>query len=495
MKHFYNKLVACVLIITVLVAVSVVSPAALMQMYSIYELNMNFEIPDTFVASDINKQIGSDSEKVLFHAVTDKADEFKVTSFSNETTKELFNYKYFTEKEIDDLVLLAQADSDVQSATFFETDSCIFVVKYYLGSGDNITRASAETVVNGDSVTINLDVQNGEMSVENKGIFNDIINSVEFTKLINKPLQVNVSEILILTLWVMLVVLAIIIILLIVYYNKNGNPSMSLFDIASAPVGDREIASKYYDELRDDGFWSETMQIDRLDKDGNVVSSAKKNKNEDDDSIEFVTYHKGVKTVVATVDKWKQMSLSMDEWDENSVEETKNSEEPAEEFFFSFNDGEGPLLKGHKEQLKGTQIRLNDGGEEISRSNNDDFDEFEEVIAVVNNRTEESGNAGGKSTEKTEQKKKEQKVEELKTKIKPSVKIQEKLVEDPVEEEGYVWEESNSGFNEKIVEEIREEIEPIKKERAMPKRDVSDVFKEDDVLKEFETDSYWDKYR
>lgn len=495
-----RKVITAFIFLIVMLWSSSVQGFALGQQYTIEQLGMNIELPQGLTPAEIVVPSSENTSSPALAAPSEIAGEAKQTYFSAATedgsysvsvvsqvtneSKDIFNYKYTSQRQMEKLVEKENKKKDVETSSFAELENCVLVLNYYITpeSSGALSKATAKTIVNGREILVTFSVSSAQLSVQDKGVFASMANSIEFTGLEHLPLNVHIGEILVLTLWVMLVVLVCIIILLIIYYTKNGNPSMSFLDMTVTSFRNRDVASKYYDELRRDGFWSETMQIDKLDENGNPVVTKPTPVKKADGSIEFVTFHKGVKTVVATVDQWKQMSLSKEEWAEKFEEELSDEPENEEDYFFTFNDGEGPLFDAPQQRIEGARLRPKENGVELSRNNNDDFDEFEEVIQVVNadktvNRKEfaqpqryEIDLQQNKQAENMRQADEEKQSEPTQTE-KPAG-------EEPEIPQGFVWEESKQQG--KRTDKAEENV---------------DSNKTSSVVKEFETDSYWDKYR
>lgn len=469
--------------------------------YTVNDLYLSFELPRSFTVVDAEKNIkGDKGEEIPYFEAVSKENKctFQVFMEKEEAGKQVFNYKYLPPKKIASLVSGVKGGKNVTDASFIELQNNIFITSYQKQADADIHVASAQTIVNGQDIRLVFTVQGQEISIENKGVFQHIVNSVEFTQLLSKPLHINVSEILVLTVCVMVAVLVLLMIILAVYYNKNGDPSRTFFDMTPSSRG-KDVASKYYDELRNDGFWNETMQIDKLGKNGEVISKKAKNK-KDDGSIDFVTYHKGIKTVVATLDNWKQMSLSSEEWEEKNQEELNRQKEKEEDFFFPFDDGEGPLYKAPEKEIKGSSVRRSESGVEISRSNNDDFDEFEILGAVEESTEPVQENEPPVNAAKEYARVflgKFHRPEDKKKGAKQSIDTGTAK-----EEEGYTP-VAQSGLTEDTevleTQNEREEDRFVWEEtfetQRLPKRRVSGILKNDEIVHEFETDDYWDKYR
>lgn len=529
--------------------------------YDIDRLYMSLDIPEGMVVTKENvsepsqkstdNNLVQDNDNIYLSAASqDGKYDISITMTQDDESKSVFNYKYLSANEIYRIVEQT-AQTYGKESSYIEQDRDIFITYYATADlqGKKADTLNAQTIINGQRISLVLTSYDGEIPIKAKGDFNSIINSIEFTKLLNMPVKINLSEILSVTLWVLVVAAVLICAVLAIYYKRNANPSAGLFEMSVSSGKRKEIANKYYDELKDDGCWNETMQFDKIKKQASAPK-ADANKDIAPNGIEFVTYHKGVKTVVATVDKWKQMSLSGDEWEEKNQEdlsgdsvENKIQSEP-------LNDGNGPLLNAPEEKISGAGVRNNESGVELSRSNNDDFDEYEdgnrekladekkEKVHFVNpakayakafmgkfkNKDEitdssikytedkkkaeikrpvaktEPAFAGNKISQQRLVKADEHIVTKDKTQGKQAIK--EKLVNKAVNTAAADKKISTgiSEVKEKIRSKSNENISDKQQRKAPAKRttkrrEAPNAVKRDKIVGEFEADSYWDKYR
>lgn len=437
--------------------------------YIVDQLYLTLTLPQPFEKISKNNLDLEENYKSFITSSNGSA-EFTVNALCNDSSKKMFNYKYLSEKELKSIVKNMSEDKSVSNCNIKELNDVLFItyLQNTAENGQNVYSVCARTVLNGNDILLKLSSANDQLSITEKGYFNNIIDSVNVTKILNHPAEVNIGEIFRISFMLVFTAAVIVLIILIIYYKKNGN-------LSGNNVGNRmgkAAASKYYDELEKDGMIFETMQIDKakLQQEAEKTKSASAPVTAPPETIEFVTYHKGVKTVVATVDNWKQMSLSKEEWDEKNQQEMFPPKESEPEEIFIYNDGMGPLFDGPEEKIERSNIKRNESGIEISRNNNDDLDEYSEGFSIDVPLDE--------SDSKTDNAKKSSFIDIFK---------KEKSATDEKNPE------KNISFNEKNEEseQITVHNNPVRKTH----RRESVKVEQDLIIKEFENDSYWDKYR
>lgn len=475
-KYFSILLVTLLLIFSGVTAFSAEEGGA--DEYHIDQLCINLTIPRSFgEVTQNNIDLGDNYANVITSS-NDSVD-FTVDALSNEKSQKIFNYKYLSEKELKNIAADMAKDKAISNCTIKELGDVLFItyLQNTAENGQTVYSVCAQTVLNGNNILLKLSSVNDQLTVAEKGYFNNIIDSINVTQIFNRPAEVNIGEIFRISFMLVFTAAVIVLIILIIYYKKNGDLSGNNVDTNMG----KEAASKYFDELQKDGMIFETMQIDKV----KLHNEPEKSKplpapvTAPPETIEFVTYHKGVKTVVATVDNWKQMSLSKEEWEEKNQQDLLPEKELKSEEMFIFNDGMGPLFDGPEEKIERSNIKRNESGIEISRNNNDDLDEYSEGFSIDVSLDEADVKA-----EKT----KKSGFMDMFRKEKSS------SVQDAFNEK------STNAFevsqNENAEENEFEKIVPTRENavRKTPRRESVKV-EQDLVLKEFENDSYWDKYR
>ncbi|HHZ06073.1 MAG TPA: hypothetical protein GX401_04725 [Clostridiales bacterium] len=459
--------------------------------YTIDSINMALDVPDTATVTQ-------DDTTLLNAVAQDGSYQINVTATQDDNSQDVFNYKYLTADDINNMVEGKKQTAGVTNAVFLEQANDILITYYAVSPDTGAAMACAETVVNGSLVSVSMTVAGNELSMVQKDIFNDLLDSLQITKLTNKPLVVNVAEILFFALFVLLVCVVIVGIILLVYYRKNGNPSMSFLDMPVPNKRRKEAASQYYDELKSDGILGETTQFDK------VGGKAKADKRKENASA--ATVEKAVKESPLNKDEWKQMSLSSNEWAEKNAEDIK-AEQPYKTEAVSPVVGSGPLFKGPMEKIDGAKITENESHVELSRNNNDDFDEYMDDETVtenpVNTAKEYAMVFFGKRTvdrsgEKSAEAVPKASPEKVKAEYQPERIVQPKPVVQS-QEDKTVAKSANSSqgcTTKKIGEDqIQGKLQPKRSERTTPRREAPEKVKKDHVVTSFEQDSYWDKYR
>lgn len=437
--------------------------------YNINQLYINLTMPQSFGEATQNS-IDLNDQYANVITSSNGAAGFTLEALSNDNSQKIFNYKNLTEKELKNIAEKMKKDKSVSNSGIKELDDVLFIT--YLQNtnenGKNIYSVCAQTVLNGNDILLKLSSTNDSLTIAEKGYFNNIVDSTEVTKFLNRPADVNIGEIFRISFLLIFTVAVIILIILIIYYKKNGNLSGNNVDNHMG----KEAASKYYDELQKDGMWFETMQIDKV----KLQKETEKQKPAPaaavpPETIEFVTYHKGVKTVVATVDNWKQMSLSKEEWEEKNQQDLLLQKEEEPEEIFIFNDGMGPLFDAPEEKIERSNIKRNESGVEISRNNNDDLDEYSEGISIDVSLDEPDAKA----------------VKNKKSGFMDKLK-KEKDTFTP-NEVNMQASEAPTLHTDNAVPQVQRSVEKKSTRRESAK------VEQDLIVKEFENDTYWDKYR
>ena len=182
--------------------------------YEIKEAKMTLDIPEEFMVFervvdefDPNLELinssKEDLEKVFengniyLNAVMVPSDnEIVVTLTEYAGSQDIFNFKYFKDKEMDTLgsklISDAQSNSNGVEYTGYETyknDQASFIVLDLIqnSSEGQVYGKQYYTIVNGQAIYITLHSYVGEISADTSEMFKGIIDSVKFEEILEKP--------------------------------------------------------------------------------------------------------------------------------------------------------------------------------------------------------------------------------------------------------------------------------------------------------------------
>ena len=360
----------------------------------------------------------------------DQSYEIDVEMTENEQSKEVHNLKFLSEKQIAAFKqqLLERQNSVNGSVT--ETPQALFFdfeTHTALQNGETHT-ITAYTIVSGRQILLRLQSAGDNISVEELGVFHNMVSSVTFSQIVEKPLDVNMGVVL-LAAFAVVLVLAAAFALIIFFRTKkrirtNGEACVyPQLHSAHSPMDD------FYDELQKDGLFNGRPPVPVQS-----VTSVDVRKNEPQDRV------------------FKNKPLRVDV--EVAIE--KNATQNAE-------SQKQTVLEEEKDSV------------ELSRSNNEDYDE-----AVTEENLQKSG------------------------KLRIFVGRAGSKAKNSVSSAGNVWKYTNEGTIKEngstpIHKGAPKKKKPVqqrvpRQERKRPEA-VHAIVREDEIVSAFETDSYWDKYR
>lgn len=414
----------------------------------------------------------------------DASFEADVYMVQNEHSRDVYNFKLLTEKQLDAVKKELEADQSSQNCTVSKTDDAVFFnleTEYEIPAQGNakatkIYSIMSYTVVNGMQVSFSLRSIGKPITVAQQGVFHTAASSIAFEEILQKPLEVDMLGIIItaaVTLAALVVIAAVIIILrgrkkrrktLLLQERKHENN-------ASSPL------SGFCDELEKDGLLGSAKEEQVPVKQDEVFSN---------------------KPVRVTV----KVPVTQAEDDGiRAVDETK----------------EKRRVITHEDEI---------GSVELTRSNNEDYDEAaaEESIPHSGKLRIFVGGAGSKIKNSVSS------IGDL-LKSRQEAKNMQTQQEEPLDDYDPLRDDTYAGTNDIAPEPLPEDFEkdiiqaqPEKEavlkneEEAMaePQKDKNPVKEEapkkrpiisraresfvqasgaDEILKSFEEDNYWDRYR
>lgn len=363
----------------------------------------------------------------------DQSYEIDVEMTENEQSKEVHNLKFLSEKQIAAFKqqLLERQNSVNGSVT--ETPQALFFdfeTHTALQNGETHT-ITAYTIVNGRQILLRLQSAGDNISVEELGVFHNMVNSVTFSRIVEKPLDVNMGVVL-LAAFAVVLVLAAAFALIIFFRTKKRIRTNGEACVHPQPHSGNSPMDDFYDELQKDGLFNGRTPVP-----AQSVTSVDVRENEPQDQV-FKNKPLRVEVEVA-VEK----------------EATKNAE---------------PQKHGRETALEEERDSV-----ELSRSNNEDYDE-----AVAEENLQKSsklrifvGRAGSKA----------------KNSVSSVGGVWKYKKEETIEENKSAPAHKAPAKKKKAVQQ-----HALQQERKRPEA-VHTVVQEDEIVSAFETDSYWDKYR
>ena len=224
---------------------------------NIESISTYLEIPEQFSVTSANVY---DDQSLTYevNAVTaDNANSLIITSEKTNEAEDIFNFKYLSKEQLDEELsninsgyntMCGKLYENVTNASYKEQENAIIFNLYNKNTTSN---AVAYTIINGQLVTVQYISNDGELTVAEKGDFNYIVDSLTVNQLYQKPEYFQLSTVFSKILPVIIVFAVIIAVLLFVYYASG---------VSSKRKSSRQLADKYYNELKSEGLMDEAQQ-------------------------------------------------------------------------------------------------------------------------------------------------------------------------------------------------------------------------------------------
>lgn len=508
--HFrLKRAVSFTAVLLLMISAFHMAAAAADKSYQIKELGMSIALPGDISA--VTRQSGEndpayaalgytyeqaqkvmkESDIYLKGVPKDASYEVEVYMVKNEHSSSVYNLSLLSEKQLAAVKKELEADENCTGCTVAQTgDMVIFNVEtqYEIPAQDGAKAVTvygvmSYTVVNGMQVSFSLRSMGSPVSVAQHGVFNAASSSIKFDEILAKPLQVDMLGIILTSVIAILAIVIIAAVIIILRGNKKRRKSLIEGEKGVSRQSGSSPLRGFYDELEQDGL---------LDMPG---KKEKKPSQETGNSVR--------QPIRVTV----EVPVTTDTDDNiRAVDETKNKE------------------KAPREDEKDSV--------ELTRSNNEDFDE----AAVEDNIVRSSklrifvGGAGSKIKNSVSSigdiLKSRQEIKEEET-------PQEQKLDDydPLSDVTYEGIPADTekqplpdGFEKEILQARTEPIQkapreagpktfgntdeeeaprqdenPPQRERRAVNSNARESFRQasgaDEALSAFESDSYWDKYR
>ncbi len=270
---------------------------------NIESISTYLEIPSYFNITSANAYADQSLTYEVKASTIDNANNLIITSEKINTSQDIFNFKYLPkeklDKELADInsgnnTICGNIYENVSNASYKEQDNAVIFNLYNRNATSN---AIAYSIINGQLVTVQYISTDGELTVDEKGIFNQIVDSLTVNQLYQKPQQFKLSEVFSKLFSITIFFLIVILILLFAYYASG-------FSVKKK--SSRQLADKYYNELKSEGLMDEAQQNNDKQEDdyytSNVIEPSEKVRPKDYSS--------------SVMDTMRKPSIIEDEWED-----------------------------------------------------------------------------------------------------------------------------------------------------------------------------------
>lgn len=254
-----NKLRFISAFIVALVCISVFSVSANAQgVYAnIESISTYLQIPEEFTVTSADVYADQSLTYQVNAVTADNANNLIITSEKTNESEDIFNFKYLDKERLNEELSNINSGSNTVCGRIYDnvSNSCYKeqtnAIVFNLFNRNSTSNAIAYTVINGQLVTVQYISNDGELTVQEKGLFNKIVDSLTVNQLYQKQKEFKLSSVFAKMLPVVIIFTIIIAVLLFVYYAGN---------VSSKRKSSRQLADKYYDELRNEGLMDEAHQ-------------------------------------------------------------------------------------------------------------------------------------------------------------------------------------------------------------------------------------------
>ena len=309
MKKIFKSFYVCLLTV-LLISISALSVNAESVYANIESISTMVEIPEEFVVDTANVT-PNNTITYSANATTASGKSLLVTSEKTDSSKEIFNFKYLSVQDINNEVeniknsnttLCNKNFANVSVASFKEKDNYIVFILYSsdILNNTNISYATAYTVINGELLTVKYVSNNSKLTLDEKAVFNSIVDSINVSQIYVKPQKINFSSVFGSLFTVIIFVIAIISLSVAFYYNSSNR---KIYRKES-----RRLADKYYNELKNEGLMEENQQAFEKETTPSDL--------EENDKVE----NKSSDNLTNAINGFVKPSLIDDEWEDIDLE-------------------------------------------------------------------------------------------------------------------------------------------------------------------------------
>ncbi len=224
---------------------------------NIETISTYFEIPSHFNVTSANAYADQSLTYEVKAVTPDNANSLIITSEKTNETEDVFNFKYLSkdllDKELTDInsgnnTICGNIYENVSDSCYKEQDNAIVFNLYNRNATSN---AIAYSIINGQLVTVQYISTDGELTVEEKGVFNKIVDSLTVNQLYQKPQHFKLSDVFGKLFSITISFVIILLIIMIAYYASG---------FSTKKKSSRQLADKYYNELKNEGLMDEAQQ-------------------------------------------------------------------------------------------------------------------------------------------------------------------------------------------------------------------------------------------
>lgn len=261
MKKIFKSFYVCLLTI-LLISVFALPVNAESVYANIESISTMVEIPEGFVV-DTATVTPNDAITYSANATTASGKSLLITSEKIDKSKDIFNFKYLSVQDINNeleniknsnTTLCNKNFANVSVASFKEKDNYIVFILYSsdILNNTNISYATAYTVINGELLTVKYVSNNSKLTLDEKAIFNSIVDSINVSQIYVKPQKIDFASVFGSLFTVIIFVIVIVSLCVAFYYNSSNR---KIYRKES-----RRLADKYYNELKNEGLMEENQQ-------------------------------------------------------------------------------------------------------------------------------------------------------------------------------------------------------------------------------------------
>lgn len=273
------KKISAILLIILLFSTSIMVANAESVYANIENISTMVEIPDSFIVTSANVTPGNTVTYSANATTADSSKSLVITTEKYNKTQDIYNFKYLNKKQVNDEVkniingnstLCNRNFSNVISASFKETDNYIVFMLYNsdILNNTNVSYATAYTVINGEMITIKYVSNNATLTIDEKSLFNKITDSITVSELYIKPKNIDMAGVFS-TLFIVIIFITIAVAVCVVIYYNSSTRKIHRKE-------SRQLADKYYDELKNEGLMGEIQSSEPIDSNNsaNTVKTA-----------------------------------------------------------------------------------------------------------------------------------------------------------------------------------------------------------------------------
>ena len=242
---------------------------------NIETISTYFEIPSHFNITSANAYADQSLTYEVKAVTPDNANNLIITSEKTNEAEDVFNFKYLSkeklDKELADInsgnnTICGNIYENVSKSCYKEQDNAIVFNLYNRNATSN---AIVYSIINGQLVTVQYISTDGELTVDEKGVFNDIVDSLTVNQLYQKPQHFKLSDVFGKLFSITISFVIVLLIIMIAYYASG---------FSTKKKSSRQLADKYYNELKNEGLMDEAQQSSDKpdDEHSNVIEPSEK---------------------------------------------------------------------------------------------------------------------------------------------------------------------------------------------------------------------------